>query len=108
MSYRHRGAVPPGAIGWVILAAVVTPFVIKGAKPLMRKLAEGLEKFGEKLRAESEEPSVAAAAAKAEEAPTAAAAKADAPAAAKAAPKKAAKPKARPAKKATTRKATAT
>jgi hypothetical protein len=40
----------PGPIGWVLIAAAVAPILIKKAKPVALKIADGLSKMGEKLR----------------------------------------------------------
>ncbi len=56
----RRTPIPPSATGWVVLAAAAIPFAIKVAKPLARKIARGLQNFGEKLEeaaAESGGPS---------------------------------------------------
>lgn len=41
---------PPGAGLVVLVAAAALPIVIKASKPLAKKIGEGIEKFGRKLK----------------------------------------------------------
>lgn len=45
-----RGAIPPGKLGLVVLAAALVPIFIRKCKPFVRDLADGMVKAGEKLR----------------------------------------------------------
>lgn len=45
-----RGPVPPGVAGWVVIGALALPFLARYARPVVRKLGEGLARVGEKLR----------------------------------------------------------
>lgn len=44
---RTPGIIPPGKAGLFMLAAVLVPVVIKHAKPLVKKVGEGLQWLGE-------------------------------------------------------------
>ncbi len=50
-----RGPLGPSA-GLVILAAAVLPFVVEAAKPLYRRLGDGLVKLGEAIKESMSEP----------------------------------------------------
>lgn len=51
----RRTPVPPGSVGWIVLAAAAIPILIRSAKPLARKLGQGLRKVGEQLEQAVEE-----------------------------------------------------
>jgi hypothetical protein len=50
MRVPRIGILPPRLAGLVVLGAAVVPILIKGAKPIARKVANGLIRTGEKLR----------------------------------------------------------
>ena len=60
-----RGAIPPGKLGLVVLAAALAPIFIRKCKPLVKGVADGLVKAGERLRNSVAEPNEAAEATKA-------------------------------------------
>ncbi|HRJ26956.1 MAG TPA: hypothetical protein PLO61_05545 [Fimbriimonadaceae bacterium] len=51
----RRTPVPPGSVGWIVLAAAAIPILIRSAKPLARKIGQGLRKVGEQLEQAVEE-----------------------------------------------------
>ncbi len=48
----------PGA-GWLLLAAMAVPIIVRSAKPLAKKIGEGLKTAGEKLIEATEQESAA-------------------------------------------------
>jgi hypothetical protein len=53
---RLRPPIPSGRVGWVVVAAAVLPVVIRAAKPIVRRVGDGLVSLGEKLRREADPP----------------------------------------------------
>lgn len=51
-----RSVIPPGKAGLVVLAAALTPIVLRKMRPVTRAVGKGLSKFGDMLIKTAEEP----------------------------------------------------